>query len=593
MPAFCYLKHSPSDAADAALARMADRLVPGALRQSGRVHQQTLPGGTLLYWQAPHYPVSFARQPDGGAALLMGEALPETGAAFAAPQVYAHPESLQLASGTFAWLRIAPDGSLRAGTDPFGLFPLYFFAGPHAFGLASHVSPLREHPEFNRTLDPVGLFRVLIENGVSGRRTLEEGARRLEIGEILSLPSDQTQPRLQHHPAPWIEVPDKNSDPATAVDLSVDLSRKAIHRLLQGNASPHMLLSGGLDSRHIAALMHERRLRPDSYTFGKPTDFEAFLAGRTARKIRARWHCLPDDLADGPGLAQLELDLLSLAGGFSTVTLRGVESAAKHGGTSLFSGLILDAMYAPALKSVSEFPIDSFNYSLDLWINRFGVPPATLKDFALPGVPQEALHAALAEIEAEWRAYPGDVTDRLWYTIFRHRIRPHLGGYLWKSSFYAQLKLPALDVPLVTALRGISGELHKGRHLQRQTVVALNPALARIPLDTITTNPGSILPSRWNAWHQKRFLATLKRQGITDHEAQRFLRIMTLNHPAWSAIREKAEPGRPLLQSWFDAEKLAAFLPPASQGPLPPAMSLAQQGRSRLLLGLMCWLQEQ
>ncbi len=592
MPAFCYLRHEPSSDVGRVLDRMGDALVPAELDAQGSLRRIVTPGGTLIFWDAAHVPRDLHQAPDGGVALLMGEAIaPDTSRRFTAADLYARPALMEDASGVFGWLRVQPDGAVLAGGDPFGVFPLYYFHSGNSLTVGTSIAAFRAHPAYDRRIDLVGMFRILIENGCSGTRTLERGATRLDAGQILKVGCGGAPPERLDRPVAWHSSQPKITDMEEAVELSVRMSEQACHRHTNGTVD-HLLLSGGLDSRHLAALVHRTGLRPRCYTFGQPTDLEATIARRVARRIQCRWSAVPDEFPSPSTVARAELETLSLAGGFSSVTFRALEAVGRSGAQRVLSGLCLDAMYSPMLRTQNPHPVGSFEYCLGTWINRVGVPVETLLRLARPGEPRDSLEEALREIRRAWDAFPGDQTDRLWRTILQHRLRPHLGGYIWKCSFYTWLVLPALDVPLVRALRTVSGELLRKRELQRQTVVHLSRTLASIPLDNMTDQPESILPGRWNAWHHRRFLARLRRNGLTPADAHRFPRITTMKHPVWQGLRQLAEPGRPALEEWLAPEVLKGCLPPAlpAKKNKPPA-AIAGTGGQRLLLGLMIWLQ--
>jgi len=590
MPAFCYLRHEREAPPPEILRKMGDALRPDDPSAPGNLRQVPAPGGTLLFWAAPHVRMDLHQAPCGGLALLTGEAIgPESPRRLAAEEVFEYPPRFHSASGYFGWLRILPEGNLEAGADPFGLFPLYFFQSGETLAVATSTAALRAHPLYDRTIDQVGMFRHLIENGGVGARTLEQGGKRLLTGHILRFSPAQPHARQLPQMMNWRCSAPKIRDEQEGVDLSIAMSRQAFLRQTEGRLE-HMLLSGGLDSRHLAALVRENGGHPQCHTFGSPTDMEAALARRVARGIRAPWRCVPDAFPPAPDLVRSELRAHSLAGGFNTVTLRGVEAVGRGGGRRLLSGLFLDTMYSPMLRSPSPHEIGSFDYCMDLWINRTGVKIETLRALTRPGEPREALEAALDEIHREWEAYPGDLTDRLWMTILQHRMRPHLGGYLWKCCFHSWLMLPALDVPFVLATRRISGDLLKGRELQRQTVARISPALARIPLDSISDSPQSILPGRWNALSQRVYFQQLRRAGLSRADIQRFPKLMSLTHPVWQEIHRLAEFGRPAAETYFDTDALRTVLPPFTRTQAPQPGQLAAHGGHRLLLGLMLWL---
>ena len=192
-----------------------------------------------LAWH--HGAAAFSRlDGDKGCAFLWGDALPEDDdQAITAESVYravsaggARGEgarSLARHSGLYVWIFMAKDGWVEAGCDPFGIFPVYYFHEKPAFGFASGLAALRGLPGYDASVDTVGMFRYMIENGCSGPRTLERSARRLEPG--CSLRFDGRDGRLclfQHSPLRPDVNPKLSFD--EAVELTITATRKAVRR---------------------------------------------------------------------------------------------------------------------------------------------------------------------------------------------------------------------------------------------------------------------------------------------------------------------------------------------------------------------------
>jgi len=589
MAAFCYVRHDESSSTAVILDIMAARLAPPDLK--GSITRLSVPKGTLLIWTAAHTPIDLYTPPDKGCAMILGEALrhdsPEK---FLASDLYSDWSDIPSASGYFCWLVLRPSGELLAGADPFGLFPLYTMQESEAFALATSTFVLRAHPAYNRQLDLVGMARHLIENGCVSTLTLEQGGSRLATGRVLQVHPNTGKRTFLDRSVDWLCQPEnKITDPREAVDLSIHMSSAAYERHTKMEYRA-MLISGGLDTRLLAALAMKYGQKPNGYTFGEPLDFEAMLAKRVCRHVGGKWFIKPDQLPPAQTIITHELNQLSLAGGFSTVTLDGIRSLGVSKVPRSITGLLLDVHYSPLNRNPSEFKEDSFAYSMDLWINRFGVPEDVLRKMVRPGEMHDAVEEAFKQIYDEWNALEGDVTDRQWQTIMRHRLRPHLGSYLWKSCFYSWPQMIATDVPYVKALRSVSGEILKGRFLQRQTVAELSPKLARIPLGSISARPESIRPSRWNSIHQRMLMARIHLSGKTATDSLRIVRLLGIDTPVWREIRREAEAGRSAMGEFFDPEALKEYLPVPPAPPPPERQTFAGQWGIRLLLGQMLWL---
>ena len=386
---------------------------------------------------------------------------------------------------------LSKDGILTVGADPLGVFPVYYFKEREACGVATGLSALRTHPLYDATVDRFGLARYLIEGGSVGSRTLECSGRRLEVGETLSYDCSKRQIECIRHSVGILGGNGFKID-GDAIQVSVQATRKAFDRHVR--RSPGVcLLSGGLDSRHLLALAVERNMRPHCLTLGRSMDYDSEYARRVARSLGCSWESVDDDLSDPRLLVGEELRLQSLGGGFSTVSMEaGFRSHLTHHARCL-TGLFLDIQYSPYDFKDETFSRDSFEYSFVNWINRNGVPLPVLRDLALPGEMRDALEAAVDEIRREWSSFQGEPNDRVQQTLWRFRARPHNGGYAWKAAFHCWPVLPGLDLKLAHTFASLPGDWRRKRWLQRETLRAINPALARIPVVGLKDRPKPIV----------------------------------------------------------------------------------------------------
>lgn len=143
---------------------------------------------------------------------------------------------------------------------------------------------------------------------------------------------------------------------------------------------------------------------------------------------------------------------------------------------------------------------------------------------------------------------------------------------------------------MVESLRNIGDEHFQLRHLQRETLRVISPALARIPLIGLSHRPKPIIPNMKAYWSAKYLHTRAQLMGRARRDQyHRFVRALNLNYPAWQRVRVLAEPGRPALAAYFELEPLRAYLPGPAESFGKAGARIRSQGGRRMLYGLMHW----
>ncbi len=196
-------------------------------------------------------------------------------------------EHLAELNGIFsAALWDAADGSLALTGDRYGFRPMYYYHDA-ARGVLAFASDLRAVlatglPALRVNWHAVNTF--LHFGHMLGEETLFEGIFRLPPAGILTFSGNEV--RLKTH---WRlrDLPVRETMPMReAVDGCVDLFRQAIRRRAgQHTGRTIVTLSGGQDSRHIAAELSRQGLGFASYTVSGSVRANEVLASRVARAM--------------------------------------------------------------------------------------------------------------------------------------------------------------------------------------------------------------------------------------------------------------------------------------------------------------------
>lgn len=155
--------------------------------------------------------------------------------------------------------------------DRLGIKPLYIAGEGRRFRFASTIPALLAGGDIDTSLDPVALHHYLSWHSiVPGERTVLAGVRKLPPAtvRIIDEYGDETDRRY------W--QPDYDRDPADValpvhdwIDRVHDSLRHAVRRRLAGDVPVGVLLSGGLDSSLLVALLAEEgRTAVPTYSIG-------------------------------------------------------------------------------------------------------------------------------------------------------------------------------------------------------------------------------------------------------------------------------------------------------------------------------------
>lgn len=277
------------------------------------------------------------------------------------------PDFMHELEGMFALaLWDQPQQRLLLVRDRIGIKPLFYAQHEERLWFASELKSLLQVPGLRRRLDPASLSHFLSFHYVPPPHTMLEGVSQLPPGHWLAFQQGKVQVReYWAGPRAWI----RGSPPrvVTAPDIREAL-RAAVERELVADVPVGALLSGGLDSGAVVALMAAAR-GPGIPTFtatfpGHSGQDESGPARLLARHVGARHHEVPlgpeileelpevvrlgdEPLGDSTLLAQFAV--CRAARQHVTVVLSGV------GGDELFGGYLRYRAHAFACR-VARLP---------------------------------------------------------------------------------------------------------------------------------------------------------------------------------------------------------------------------------------------
>jgi asparagine synthase (glutamine-hydrolysing) len=185
---------------------------------------------------------------------------------------------------------------LLLARDRMGIKPLYYAKLPHCLLFGSEVKALLAHPQFERRLDVTALNLYLSLEYVPTPHSIFAGVKKLPPGHFLLV--EGSKARLERY---WDLHLDK-SEPAFTRSVAecsaevLQLLSDAVKMELIADVPVGVLLSGGIDSSAVAAMMARASTRPvPSFcvAFDDPSFDESSHARLVARHLGTEHHEFP------------------------------------------------------------------------------------------------------------------------------------------------------------------------------------------------------------------------------------------------------------------------------------------------------------
>jgi asparagine synthase (glutamine-hydrolysing) len=217
------------------------------------------------------------------------------------------PDFVSRLRGMFAialWDR--PRRRLVLARDRMGVKPLYWARTPEGLAFASEVKSLLAGGLVHAQLDPIAAELFLAHGFVPGPRTLFSGVRKLPPASVLVW-EDGALVGERTYWTPW------DASPAPAgrsweedQETLLAILDKAVSDRMVADVPLGVMLSGGLDSSLITALMAQHSTRPvETFSIGFAEDGaanELTDASRVATRLGTNHHELTTSAVDHPGL---------------------------------------------------------------------------------------------------------------------------------------------------------------------------------------------------------------------------------------------------------------------------------------------------
>lgn len=197
--------------------------------------------------------------------------------------------------------------------DRMGVKPLYYALTSTGLAFASEVKALIAGGQIEPELDPRAAELLLAYGYVPGPLTLFRGVRKLDPASLLVWQEGRLVEERRYW-TPWDEPPERDGTWDGDQRQLLDLLRTSVRARMISDVPLGVMLSGGLDSSLIAALMAEHSSAPvKTFSIGFVEDGEAnelANAQRVADRLGTEHHDLLTSATEHPALLEEALNHL-------------------------------------------------------------------------------------------------------------------------------------------------------------------------------------------------------------------------------------------------------------------------------------------
>ncbi|MDT8306346.1 MAG: asparagine synthase-related protein [Anaerolineae bacterium] len=417
-------------------------------------------------------------QDGGDAALLLG--LYETrGEAFV--------EGLNGAFSVALWDNTAQ--KLVIANDRLGLHPVYYSRSHDGLIFGSGVRALLAHPALPRCVDHVGVAQFLAFDHLLGQRTLVEDVQLLPQATVLVYEDGYLRQQRNWEPLHPREYPFR-LETEWMDDLLHHLRQAMVRQAPSGEVPAGMLLSGGLDSRLLLALLGESQPLDSFHTFswGLPGCDDARFAAEVADALGSQHHFFalrPDWLR---GMAEEAVRITDGMGNLVNLHAGATLKEQTEHAQILYKGFLGDAMagFAQRPQHWADYSPDNAIRAHQLAHREQGVLifEQDRLDQTLTAAFRERVGDAVMESYRAGMAAArtAQLADQRIYYDYTQRVPRHtLNGVLMVRS-RAEVRLPFVDRDLVSLMLTIPPGFRYRRELMRNTFIRQFPKLAQIPV---------------------------------------------------------------------------------------------------------------
>ncbi len=377
--------------------------------------------------------------------------------------------------------------TLKIINDRMGLHPLYYAQSGQNFLFASGIRALLVDEAIPRQVDLTAVSEFLTFDHILGQRTMLSSVSLMPQGSILTF----SQGKVCIEPYHFFQLTEQY--PLRSVDSYMEEYmmhlKNAIQRHYHGESGVGLMLSGGLDSRFILALMADLSKQSlDTFSWSIPGSDDARYAKEAARKAGTQHHFfeLPADWILHKGEKAIRLT----DGNANIINLHAYANIEQESqiATTIFKGFLGDAMMGFGVRPrfwADYDPSTMFEVHLEAYRDY------RVLTFDTPDHPRVFTDSFYKTTQAEWfedfqsgmlASKAKQMTNqRIYFDLTQRVPRMTINGVEVARS-RARIRLPFADNDLLDFSLTLPPWLRLSRTLMNQAFVRFYPQYAKIPI---------------------------------------------------------------------------------------------------------------
>ncbi len=369
-------------------------------------------------------------------------------------------------------------------SDILGLKPLYLASIEEGTLIGSSLTDLfRLKEDLIRPIDSMGLAQLILTGHPFGSRTIHAKVRRTKTGERLYWDADSKQVSSSRPRRIQISK-DVRADAGlleSVQEIDAAIS-ESINRHTQGAAQPlNIGLSGGFDSRILAAVLNKQRKRFESFTYGHWHHREVRTANRIAQQLDTNHQVLPYPLDNHYDRMELFLSTMEGQSDSNSVQIANLLQMNTPVGSPILHGFMSDAVavtrFSDKKNGIVPKSLEQAANNLASSIIKSDSHSKLVSELVGTDVTAETIfEEVLNDMHADGLAYHSAV---LWDV--ENRQRRFIAGHLPMLGQKFDVIVPFYDARLMSVWFSLPRISLDERYLQRQQLAKLYPNLAKIP----------------------------------------------------------------------------------------------------------------
>ena len=364
--------------------------------------------------------------------------------------------------------------------DRFGLIPLYYYFKNGLFMFASKFKAFFQNPDFEKKLDKTGIIEYLTFEYPLEDRTYFENIKLLPSASALKFIGTDISIIKYWHIKFSENISYSNTNEYIEKHNSV-LSESVKKRIPANNKSA-LFLSGGLDSRMIAAQLYANKTAAETYTYGRSEEqLDYKFASKIAETLNFKSELIK--ISENIFVENLERHTYFMEGmAPRSVVVLPFHKAKQNSGSTFFWGYFGDDMYGAYYDKT--VPSDNFNHLSDYILkanymkNLDDISELINKDFAKDYT--KTISNSIFEIVKTISSEYPDRYCKLYFNLFQRQRKMVSGDYL-ASSLFSKTAIPFTDYDFVDFMTNLPFEYLLNQKLEKETLKTSFPSLAKIP----------------------------------------------------------------------------------------------------------------